>query len=176
MDNGLSEDAADYNQFDTKAREEDAVRLVARASQKIVLDDGVELEILFPERDMVGSEANDASVIARLTYGDIEFLFTGDAPNAVEDQLVRRYSEALSSDVLKLGHHGSNTSSSNYFLSSVRPKYAVISAGRDNRYGHPHAEVLLRLAELDIPYINTAEAGTITFKSDGQQVSCQNCD
>ncbi len=77
--------------------------------------------------------------------------------------------------MLKLGHHGSNTSSSNYFLSAVDPDIAIVSAGRDNRYGHPHQEVLDRLGLLNITYLNTAKQGSIVFKSDGQRVLCTNC-
>jgi competence protein ComEC len=75
--------------------------------------------------------------------------------------------EVLHSQVLKLGHHGSHTSSSSLWLGKVRPDIAIISAGKNNRYGHPHQEVLDRLSNLNIPYLATYDKGTIVFKTDG---------
>ncbi len=172
LDNGLSEEADDYRSYDQGAKKEQAERLVARSGQIIKLDDGITLEILWPEYDMTGSESNDASIVARLVYGETEFLLTADAPISTEDHLVQKYGQDLQADVLKLGHHGSKTSSAAYFLAAVQPEYAVISAGKDNRYGHPHQEVLGRLDDLKIPYFNTAIEGTIAFWSDGLAVRC----
>ena len=81
-----------------------------------------------------------------------------------------RDENGLQSDVLKVGHHGSHTSSSELFLTAVHPRYAVISAGKDNQYGHPHAEVLASLAQVGAEIKNTAEEGSITFTSDGSSL------
>ena len=112
-------------------------------------------------------------IIARLTYGETEFLLTGDAPDEIEDHLVVLNSEILESDVLKLGHHGSRTSSSELFLRAVKPKYAIVSSGRDNRYGHPHNEVVERLTSSDITMLNTAVEGSIVFETDGSSLHQQ---
>lgn len=135
-----------------------------------VLDEGVYLEILFPDRPANMLEANTGSVVTKLTYGDTSFLLTGDSPAGIESYLVSQYGKELKSSVLKLGHHGSKTSSSLTFLGYVNPEYAVISASCDNSYGHPHEEVLERLRALEIEAIGTCEHGDITFTSDGENI------
>jgi competence protein ComEC len=128
------------------------------------------LTILFPDYDPTGLETNTASIVAKLTYGDAEYLLTGDSPSAIEEYLVGRDSTLLQSDVLKIGHHGSDTSSSAAFLATVRPRIGIISAGKDNSYGHPHQAVLDRLIAENILYKNTAESGGIISVSDGKEI------
>lgn len=164
-------DTGAYGAFEKVILEKHPNRILARAGERIILDDGVVVEILFPNRNASGWETNTASIVARLSYGDKSFVFTGDSPQSVEKYLVGKNGGALKSTVLKLGHHGSRTSSSKVFLSAVGPEYAVISAGKDNKYGHPHKEVTELLAELKIPSISTAEQGTIIFKTDGSNLS-----
>ncbi len=147
-------------------------KILARAGMQINLGGGAFLEILFPEKDVSGWETNTASIVARLVYGENEFLLTGDSPSAIENYLVNKYrsqglSLGLESDVLKLGHHGSRTSSSDNFVRAVNPEYAVVSSGKDNRYGHPHQEVLALLEKLNIKTLRTDTSGSIIFKSDG---------
>jgi competence protein ComEC len=128
------------------------------------------LEILFPERDSSMLESNTSSIVARLVYGESEFLLTGDSPNNIEEHLVQLNASGLPSDVLKLGHHGSRTSSGETFLKAVHPMYAIVSAGKNNRYGHPHKEVVERLGALSIPMLNTAVEGNVVFESDGKKL------
>lgn len=139
----------------------------ARRGQKFDLGDGVALTILFPDRDPTGWESNTSSIVARLTYGDLEFLLTGDSPQGIEKYLVGLDSTVLSSDVLKLGHHGSRTSSSHEFLSAVHPTYAIVSAGKHNRYGHPHKEAIDSAQAEGATVLNTATEGSIAFETDG---------
>ena len=113
------------------------------------------------------AESNDGSIVARLDYGERSFLFTGDAPQSVEKYLTRLDADSLNVDVLKVGHHGSKTSTSAEFLAATTPEVAIISAGKDNRYGHPHQEVLEALAKAGIKILRTDEVGTIVFQSDG---------
>lgn len=138
----------------------------ARRGQRYDLGGGVVLEILFPDIDVESLESNTSSIVARLTYGEISFLFTGDSPKSIEEYLVLIEGEYLQSDVLKVGHHGSRTSTSELFLSEVAPTYAVISAGKDNQYGHPHVEVTDMLLNYGVETMSTAEQGTIVFVSD----------
>jgi competence protein ComEC len=100
----------------------------------------------------------------------VAFMLTGDAPIGIEDYIAASYGELIQSDVLKLGHHGSKTSSGEVFLKTVLPTYAIVSAGRDNRYGHPHAEVIDRAKAVGATILSTTESGTIIFKSDGKRV------
>lgn len=172
-------DTGAYGAFEKAILEEHSHRILARAGEKIILDDGVVFEILFPNMSTSGWDTNTGSIVARLSYGDKSFVFTGDSPISVEKYLVSKLAQdgqngkngtTLHSSVLKLGHHGSRTSSSKVFLSAVDPEYAVISAGKDNRYGHPHKEVTDFLAELKIPSISTAEHGTIIIRTDGSNL------
>ena len=156
-----------YGAFEKAITEKHPTRVLARAGERIILDRGVVLEILFPDRNTGGWETNTASIVARLSYRNKSFLFTGDSPQAVEKYIVSNNGLMLHSNVLKLGHHGSRTSSSKIFLSAVDPEYTIISAGKDNKYGHPHKEIIDLLAELKIPTISTIDHGTIIFKTDG---------
>jgi competence protein ComEC len=97
-------------------------------------------------------------------------LLTGDAPKEVEEYLAIIDGAELNANVLKAGHHGSRTSTSKAFVSAVSPEYAVISAGCDNRYGHPHQEVLNNLESVGTKVFSTCEEGAIVFESDGEQV------
>lgn len=156
-----------YHAFEKIISEKKVRRILARKGERFILDNGVVLEILFPTQNVRGWETNKSSIIARLSYGEESFLFTGDAPQVIEKYLVNTNSGALRTNVLKLGHHGSRTSSAREFLSATNPDYAIISAGLDNRYGHPHKEVLNLLNELKIPSLSTIDKGTIVFKTDG---------
>ncbi len=156
--------------FQTAVQAENAVVHTPRTGEVIQLGASTTLEILFPPLDASAFESNTASVIAQLRYGDTEFMLTGDAPQSIETYLVGAYGADLRSDVLKVGHHGSKTSTAPEFLAAVAPTHAVISAGVDNSYGHPHPEVMNRLRAANLAISQTAETGTITFYSDGQRV------
>lgn len=150
--------------------QEGAQVTMARAGQVYQLGASTTLAIFSPSSDPSLLESNTASIVAQLRYGDIEFMLTGDAPAGIERYLVKAYGEQLQSDVLKLGHHGSKTSSSDEFLAAVSPQYAVVSAGQGNSYGHPAGEVVARVQSLGIPLVSTSEAGRITFVTDGVTV------
>ena len=142
----------------------------ARRGQRYQLGHEVYLEILFPDTDTSTFESNKASIVAKLIYGNTSFMLTGDSPKSIEEYLVLIEGEHLKSDVLKVGHHGSRTSTSELFISHVQPKYAVISAGKDNSYGHPHLEVTDLLFNFEVNTLNTAESGRVVFWSDGTDV------
>ncbi len=132
--------------------------------------DGVKLQILFPlpDQDVSNWESNRASIVGKLVYVNLSFLLTGDSPIAIEDVLIKLNSKILDSDVLKAGHHGSKTSTSIEFAETVSPEYAVISAGKDNTYGHPHKEVLDILKTASAKIVSTIDSGTIKFETDGE--------
>ena len=140
-------------------------KILARRGMAVDLGRGVYLEILFPDRDPAGWDTNNASIVTRLVYGENEFLLTGDSPQSIENYLISL--GGLESDVLKAGHHGSKTSSSEFFVAAVSPEYAVISVGANNRYGHPNQEVLDILNKFEVKILRTDERGKIMFKSDG---------
>lgn len=143
---------------------------LARAGQVVDMGDGSYLRILFPDRDVSGLETNDASIVGQFIFGDTCFLLTGDSPIKMEDYLVFKYGAQMGCDVLKAGHHGSRTSTGENYVNFVKPEYAVISAGKDNSYGHPHTEVIERLTNHKIKILSTIDLGKIKMISDGQTI------
>lgn len=163
-------DSAVATLFKTLVSEEGADVHYARRGQTIDLGGGAIVEILFPEMDSKDMESNASSIVAQLTYGETEVLLTGDSPKRIEEYLVLAEGEHLQSDVLKVGHHGSRTSTSELFLAEVDPDYAIISAGADNSYGHPHVEVTDMLFNYGALTKNTAEEGSIYMVSDRETI------
>ena len=130
-----------------------------------------ELTVLGPVKDY--PEPNNTSIVLKAQYGDTAFLFTGDMEAEAEADMLDHWGSAMDfhADLLKVGHHGSDTSSSAAFLSAADPDYGVISVGEGNSYGHPQAEVLDRLARMDILSFRTDELGHILAASDGKAVT-----
>ncbi|TWT24793.1 MBL fold metallo-hydrolase [Planomicrobium sp. CPCC 101110] len=128
----------------------------------------MEIEVLYPEK--ITGKANEESVSFRLTYGDIRFVFTGDSGIKEEQNMIDSGME-LDAEILHLGHHGSNTSTSDAFLKSVSPEIAIYSAGADNSYGHPHAEVLAAAENAGAEVFGTDVNGTVIVETDGKTYS-----
>jgi competence protein ComEC len=129
---------------------------------------GAEVEILGPINP--SDEPNNTSIVLKLTYGDTSFLFTGDAERAEESDIIEAGYD-LSATVLKVGHHGSETATTYPFLREIMPKYAVISCGKDNSYGHPDEATLSRLRDAGVKVFRTDMQGTVTATSDGNTIS-----
>lgn len=117
------------------------------------------------------SSTNDKSAIIKFVYGNNRFLFTGDAESKVERFLVDKYGEFLKSDLLKAGHHGSKTSSSDNFISYVNPDFVMISAGILNKFNHPSPETIEKFNKINSAIFRTDESGAIIFRSDGESIS-----
>lgn len=141
----------------------------AVAGNWIGLDENLGCDIVAPNSDNY-EDLNNWSAVIHLTYGNTSFLFTGDAEELSEKEILNNGLN-IKSDVLKLGHHGSSTSTSSDFLKAVNPKYAVISYGADNDYGHPHSETLEKLN--GITTYKTATDGNIVFTSDGKTITVE---
>ena len=156
--------------FAAAAQKERAEEILADAGQVLQLGASTTIQIFSPTGDERQWESNTSSIVLRVVYGNTSFMLTGDAPQEIEDYLVKTYGAQLDSDVLKLGHHGSKTSSSDAWLDTVTPTYAIVSAGIDNRYGHPHQDVMQRVFARNIQTSHTGTDGTITFYSDGTKV------
>lgn len=129
------------------------------------IDEDLSFEVIEAGDDF--KNTNDDSVITRLHYGDIDFLFTGDAEEEVERVLIEKN---ITAHVLKAGHHGSRSSTAQVFLDRVNPLYAIISCGTDNKYGHPHKETLERLNAANIRVFRTDLQGTIVATVEGKTV------
>lgn len=170
LESGVLSDSAVYKTIGSIIKEKNIKNIMARSETRINLGEGAYIDILFPDRDVDGLETNAASVVTRLVYGETEFLFAGDSPKGMENYLTSIYGKNLESDVLKISHHGSNTSTGEQFLGHVNPKYAIISAGKENRYGHPHKEIINRLEQFGISVLRTDESGTIKIKSNGEDI------
>jgi competence protein ComEC len=141
----------------------------AKAGVKLDLGSELYAELLAPNSTGY-HDINDYSAVLRLVYGKNSFLFTGDAETQSESEMLRLGSQ-LKVDVLKVGHHGSRTSSTAAFLKLVAPKYAVISVGKGNSYGHPTGEALGRLGSVGATIYRTDESGTIVCESDGETIT-----
>ena len=126
-------------------------------------------EILAPVKTSYKSE-NDFSVVTKLTLGGTSFLLTGDAEKAAERDILASGAD-ISADVLKVGHHGSKTSTTEAFLKEVSPKYAVISAGSNNRYGHPSDETVALLQKYGVDIKRTDRNGTVVYESNGKDIT-----
>lgn len=156
--------------FAAAEEKENAEEILADAGQVLQLGASTTIQIFSPTGDERQWESNASSIVLRVVYGNTSFMFTGDAPQEIEDYLVKTYGAQLDSDVLKLGHHGSKTSSSDAWLDTVTPQHVVVSAGLDNKYGHPHQDVMQRVFARNIQTSHTGTDGTITFYSDGIKV------
>lgn len=115
-------------------------------------------------------DTNNMSIVLKISYGETSFLFAADAERESEADMYEAGAD-LSATLLKVGHHGSNTSSTYLFLREVMPQYAIISVGKDNSYGHPHEETLSRLLDAEVEVYRTDECGDIMCRSDGKQLS-----
>lgn len=140
----------------------------ARAGIKLLDTEDLDIDIVAPVEDTYES-LNDYSAVIKVTYKNKSMLFTGDAEELSESQITAD----VNADVLKVGHHGSSTSSSKTFLSMVSPDIAVISCGKDNEYGHPHREVLQSLNVRGAQTYRTDENGTVVVYCDGENLSVE---
>ena len=130
----------------------------------------VGFQFLHPRNSHLAVSENNRSVVLKIYFKDRSFLFTGDIDETVELQLLRNFGKALNSDILKVGHHGSKTSTSSLFLKWVDPLIAVCSVGRNNRYGHPHPMVVNRIKRMGISMFRTDRDGAVSIRSDGERL------
>lgn len=137
--------------------------IVPIKGDKIPLDPDVEVTVLHTGEDT--KDNNEASIVLKVQYGDVSFLLTGDADIRVEESMLKQYN--LESTILKAGHHGSDTSSSEAFIREVHPKATVLSYGKDNTYGHPKKAVMDRLKDVNSEVYDTAKEGNIVVKTNG---------
>lgn len=165
-----SYNSPEFRAWEEAVKNENVNNIEAVAGKVIDLGNGVTLTILHPLKSVVGDNPknpHDDVVVMMLKYKDLEVMLTGDMEAKVERRLILA-GEDLDSDVLKVGHHGSKTSTTEEFLSAVSPEVAVIQVGADNRYGHPTEEVLERLENYDIKVYRNDLSGNVKLISDGK--------
>jgi len=168
---GVIRDTSGYKEWTKSIKDEKAKIKIAQAGQKIT-SPGLVMKILFPFENLEGQEvkdSNNTSIIAKLIYDENSFLFTGDAYKSVERELIDK-KVGIDSNVLKVGHHGSKTSTSEEFIKEVSPEIAVIQVGKDNPYGHPHPETLETLAKYDIKVLRTDKDSDIKILCNPQSL------
>ncbi len=145
-------------------------RMYARRGTVIRLSKDTDVLVLFPDRDVSSLNPDDASVWVKVIHQNNSFLFTGDSSVQIEEYMVDLDGDGLKSNVFQAGHHGSKTSNSLNLLETVRPDYVIVSAGEDNKHGHPHKEVVEGILSLGIEILETSEIGNAIFVSDGDSV------
>ena len=170
---GMSYDTNVVRTVEQEITNENIPRYIARRGMSIDLGGGAVLEILYPDGDVSHvreAKVHDGNVVARLAYGETSVLLMGDATKEVETHLMQLDSVSLSSTVLKVGHHGSRTSTGEAFAALVHPQFAAISVAANNKYHLPNQEPIDSLESDGAEVLRTDEVGTIVFRSDGERL------
>ncbi|MEI8270496.1 MAG: ComEC/Rec2 family competence protein [bacterium] len=171
FESGTWSDSKTYQNLEKEIENKKIPDILAKNGMRLDLGGGVVIDVLFPDRDVVDWPTNDGSVVARLSYGNMSFMLTGDASIMTEKLILENNQwSILKSDILKVSHHGSKNSTSEEFLKSIVPKFALISDGKNNKYGHPNQEVLNLLEKFKVKIFRTDEIGTIIIKCDNMEV------
>ena len=171
IDSGSAKETKTYTDYWTAVTSEPNCTVMEDSDMTLDLGSGVTLTLI--ETGDGYKDANDNSVVAQLSYGEVSVLLTGDMEKAAEAAALERFGKVT---VLKAGHHGSSTSSSQAFLDRVQPQYVIISAGKNNSYKHPHKEVLERFFAANATVYGTFRSGTIVMTTDGKTVSFNTSD
>ncbi len=167
---GTFNDSKTYQNLEAEIKRQNIPDILVKRGMRLDLGGGSVIDILFPDRDVSTWTSNDGSVVARLSYGKTSVVLTGDATMLTEKIILGENSSTkLQSTILKAGHHGSRTSTSAPFVKAVAPAYAMISDGKNNKYGHPHKETLDTLTSFGVKVFRTDLLGTIVMNSDGQK-------
>ncbi|HNQ32757.1 MAG TPA: ComEC/Rec2 family competence protein, partial [Methanoculleus sp.] len=169
VDAGQAHPTATYENLLVLVEEKGIPYTAAVRGQTIALDPDLDIRVLNPAAQPLG-DVNEDSVVLKATYGDISYLFTGDAGKPAEESMAKAGLD-LDADVLKVGHHASRYASSAEFLSAVSPAVSVILVGEGNDYGHPHEEALERLEAAGSRIYRTDRDGNVVVTTDGQKIA-----
>lgn len=167
--NGQTHTSQTYLKFNATAHKHTVI--TAQRGLTIQLTPTASLTVVNPTQPLQFTELNDNSIAVKMTVGTTSFLFTGDAEEAAEQSMMISAITSVKSDLLKVGHHGSRTATSQSFLDFVDPTYAVISAGEGNTYGHPHNETIEKLLTKNVTTYCTIDSGTIIATTDGTTIT-----
>jgi len=169
--NGPAQTTPEYLEWSELITEQQIPQEIPQAGQEYFFSDDIKLKIIYPFNDLTNIEPDDLnenSLVCQLSYGEIDFLFTGDLPQKEEQQILNS-GLTIDSEVLKVGHHGSQYSSGEDFIREASPKTAIIQVGVDNKFNHPHLLTLRRYQRQKIQVLRTDLKGTITVFSNGQE-------
>lgn len=170
LSTGVVHTSPSYLSFLSTIKESGTELVLARAEQSIVLDKETKLIIIYPFDVLAGEEVgnlNNASIVAKLEYKNTSVLFTGDIELEVEEEILNSQKD-IKADILKVPHHGSNTSSHEEFVKNIEPQFAIASMGANNKFGHPSRRVEKRYEDNGVVFLRTDQAGDIKFLSDGE--------
>ena len=146
------------------------INVIKKGTDTIDLGENVKVTVFSPTKDFY-EDLNNYSPVIKIEYGKTSFLFTGDAQKDIEKEILDNNNNDISADVLKVGHHGSSTSTTKDFLTKVNPSVGVISVGKDNSYNHPNADTIKRLNENKVTTYRTDKDGTVILSSNGSNVT-----
>ena len=172
---GVIRETPEFKEWENLIKKENANIRIAKAGKKIIFPakkESAYFEVLYPFEDLEGiflNDSNDTSIVCRLVFGKKSFLLTGDITKKVEQELLTKEDFLLDSDILKISHHASKTSTSEKFVEAVSPLLAAIQVGKNN-YGHPTPEILAVLQKFGIETLITKEVGDIKIISDGEKL------
>lgn len=170
MNDGLTDTTKTYKTFISDVSRDNIPDQAEYAGQTINLDPNVTINVYAPPSNHLGTDTNTNSIVLKFTYGKESFLFVGDASTETENYM-ESAGDNLRADVLKVGHHGSDTSTSQAFLNAVHPEIAVIEVGLNNEYGLPKADIISRLTVSGATVYRTDQDGTITITTDGNTLT-----
>lgn len=174
LEPGTQNNSKTFQNLKTEIQNKKIPKILAKKGMRINMGGGTIIDILFPDRDVSAWSTNDGSIVARLSYGMTTIMLTGDATSKTEKIILENNpADQIQSDILKVGHHGSRSSTSFSFAQAVTPKYALISSGKNNNYGHPHADTLKTLESAGVKILRTDQLGTIIVKSDRSMLRWQ---
>lgn len=160
-----------YNQMDLELKNKKLKKTPLYMNNEINIDPSVHFKILSPIKSKKYDDTNEYSIVSKIVYNNVSFMLMGDATISNEFDIINNFSD-IDIDILKLGHHGSNTSTSEYFLSKTTPEIAIISCGKNNRYNHPSKEVTKLLKKRKIGIYRTDKQGDIILSTNGHKISC----
>ena len=170
FESGTLNDSKTFQNLKTEIKNKNIPDILAKKGMRLNIGGGAVIDVLFPDRDVFDWSPNDGSIVAKLTYGNTSVMLTGDATTETEKIILAGNSkDILPSTLLKVGHHGSRTSTGASFVQAVAPTYALISDGKNNNYGHPHQDTLDTLASFGAKIFRTDLMGAIIMKSDGKK-------
>lgn len=176
LESGALTDSKIYQNLKEEIKKQNIRTMLARGGMRLNIGGGAFVDILFPDRNVSEWATNDGSIVARVSYGKTSIMLTGDATAKTEKIILENQKKSARQDlegfglkttILKVGHHGSRTSTSREFAKAVMPVYAFISNGKDNKYGHPHEDTLDTLNNLGVEIFRTDLLGNIMMKSNG---------
>lgn len=164
-----------YDEFIKIVKEKKINVKIVEEGEKVSIEDNLYFDIIWPFSDNMISDnsINNNSLVCKLNYKNYSMLFTGDIEAIAEKAILKKYSKNLNilkSDILKVAHHGSKTSSITEFIEKIKPKYAIIGVGEDNKFGHPSDNTIQNLEKANIRIYRTDKMGEIEIKTNGKEI------